>query len=115
MAGDSYFVGDSYLVRMFRICTWVWYFLNMAGLVVCYVLTEMERKGTIHPMITFHCETNDWMRANLHIVCIGLAALGLLSCILTEVCLLRKLKQDQEEMMTDNSDDMEMKNIKTDE
>ena len=107
---------DDYLpfggaVGCFRIYTWVGYALNVAELAVCYILTEMERKDTIE-MITFHCETNDWMRANLHIVCIGLASLGLLSCILTEIFLLRNVSRKVDGTQ---SEGVEMENLKTDE
>ena len=101
-------------VGCFRIYTWVGYALNVTGLAVCYILTEMERTGAI-PMTTFHCETNDWMRQNLHIVCISLAALGLLSCILTEIFLLRNVSKKVDEKQSESVEMGEMENLKTDE
>ena len=66
-------VGDNN--TMVRIHAWVHYIINLIGLVVFYTLAEKTE------------DCDDWLRDNLQIAFGSLAALGLLSCILTEVYL----------------------------
>merc|ERR1712079_415737 len=68
-----------------RISVWLTFCINTLTLILCYLLSQLATD------VTFHNETNCWLRENVHIVVASLIALGLASCAMFELCAKFKL------------------------
>ena len=72
-------------LQVTRMSVWLTFCINTLTLILCYLLSQLATD------VTFHNETNCWLKENVHIVVASLIALGLASCALFELCAKFKL------------------------
>ena len=66
-------------LKQTRMSVWLTFFINTMTLILCYSLSQFATG------VTFHDQTNCWLRENVHLVVASLIALGLCSCALFEL------------------------------
>ena len=72
-------------LKVSRMLVWLTFCINTLTLILSYLLSQFATG------VTFHNETNCWLRENVHIIVTTLIALGLASCALFELCAKFKL------------------------
>jgi len=72
-------------LKVTRMLVWLTFCINTLTLILSYLLSQFATG------VTFHNETNCWLRENLHIIVSSLIGLGLASCALFELCARFKL------------------------